>query len=280
MNVHPAYHKLLNKHYRQNVILFSVFGLTLMTVGMDFLYSSLQKTSFFISESILFSSFWLLFFPLLNIQFIISKRIRSIYAGFFIPVGMIAIHLLIYPFIVWFFSALFYSHAFEYMQTLRFSITEYFIKLILIYVLPIPVMFFYKNNCSTISAIPKKAEPHSTQYPTTLVVSDAYNRKIVLDIKEIFYFSANSPYIDIHHPTKKYLFTGTLKSLEPGLQALGFIRIHRSCIANLSKVDSYTSRKNGDYDLLLLDSTKLRVSRIYAAAFIAALKNVPRLRGI
>ena len=189
---------------------------------------------------------------------------------------MIIIHLLAYPAMVWLFSELFFGHTFPYVQSFNFGLTEHFIKLVILYGLPMPIMVLYHNIYSK-KAVPEKERPTSTNFITSLIVSDSSNRKIVIDTKEIFYFSANSPYINIHHQRKKYLQTGTLRSLENSLDVTLFIRIHRSCIVNISKVDSYTSRQNGDYDLKLSDGTPLRVSRNYAASFKAALDIFSRL---
>lgn len=199
------------------------------------------------------------------------------YAGIVISVMMIILHLFAYPAMVWLLSEIFYYHTFSYVQTLRFGFTEYFIKLVILYSVPIPVMMLYNNIYLKNLVSPEKVESISTNLLTSLIVSDIHNQKIVLDTKEIFYFCANSPYINIHQESKKYLHSETLRSLESRLDTTRFVRIHRSYIVNISKVNSYTSRQNGDYDLMLSDGTKLRLSRNYAAAFKVALENYPRL---
>lgn len=155
--------------------------------------------------------------------------------------------------------------------------TEHFIKLVILYGIPIPLVVLYNTIYLRNPVSPQLVEPVSTNFLISLIVSDINNQKIVIDTKEILYFSANSPYINIHHQTKKYLYTGTLRNMENRLDTSTFIRIHRSYIINLSKVDLYTSRQNGDYDLKLSDGTELRVSRNYAAAFKTALDKHSRL---
>ncbi|RYF37203.1 MAG: LytTR family transcriptional regulator, partial [Cytophagaceae bacterium] len=52
---------------------------------------------------------------------------------------------------------------------------------------------------------------------------------------------------------------------------------HKSCIVNITKVRSYQSRLNGDYDLLLSNEVVLRVSRNYASGFKTAFEGPHRL---
>lgn len=276
MTTNQAYQILENKQQRNIFVIACLLLLTLLTIGLDFLFSQIQNTSFYISESLLFGSFWLLFFPLLNIQFDLTKRSKKISVGIFIASVMITIHLFAYPVMVLFLSKFFYNHTFPYWQTFNFQLTEHFIKLIIIYFLPLPIILIYQNKLLKKQVI-EKTELSKQNFITSLIVSNANNKKIVIDTNEILYFSANSPYINIHHPVKRYLYSDTLKSLQIQLDNDQFIRIHKSYIVNISKVISYQSRLNGDYDLLLSDNTTLRVSRNYAATFKSAFEPQHRL---
>ena len=82
--------------------------------------------------------------------------------------------------------------------------------------------------------------------------------KIALNTIEI---TAATPYISIHLEKRKYLYSETLKTICDQLDNNTFIRIHKSTIVNISKVRSFKSRLNGDYDLLLTDGSSLRLSR-------------------
>ncbi|MEO6950025.1 MAG: LytTR family DNA-binding domain-containing protein [Ginsengibacter sp.] len=205
-----------------------------------------------------------------------TKRSKKISVGILVASMMITIHLFAYPFMVLFLSKVFYNHTFPYWQTFNFQLTEHFIKLIIIYFLPLPIMLVYENKLLKKQVI-EKTELLKRDFINSLIVSDFNNKKIVIDTSEILYFSANSPYINIHHPVKRYLYSDTLKSLHTQLDNDQFIRIHKSCIVNITKVISYQSRLNGDYDLLLSDKTTLRVSRNYAATFKSAFEVQHRL---
>lgn len=187
---------------------------------------------------------------------------------------MIIVHLFAYPAMVWLLSKAFYYHTFSYTQTFNYGLTEYLITLVILYSVPLPVLVL-NNNFYLQKTGPSETERKPiTNFLTSLIVSDCSNQKIVLNIKDVCFFAANSPYINIHLQRKKYLVAGTLKSLETSLDTARFIRVHRSFIVNISKVASYKSRQNGDYDLLLSDGTKLRVSRNYAASFKGAFRKL------
>lgn len=112
---------------------------------------------------------------------------------------------------------------------------------------------------------------------SSILISDNNFKKILLQVDDILYFSANSPYVNINHSSKKYLHTETLKSLEAQLDNKQFIRIHKSFIVNLSKITSIRSRQNGDYDITLSDNTVLRVSRNYAKDFKSGFSEIHHL---
>jgi hypothetical protein len=65
-------------------IRFRTFGFTVLvvcifgTLGLDWLTARLNQSSFYISESFMFSSFWWLFVPGLLLQFRLAHRFKSI----------------------------------------------------------------------------------------------------------------------------------------------------------------------------------------------------------
>jgi two-component system LytT family response regulator len=62
---------------------------------------------------------------------------------------------------------------------------------------------------------------------------------------------------------------GTLAQYEQRLAAHRFLRIHRACLVNLSRVKSVRPRSHGDRILVLEDGQRLEMSRHYAARFDA-----------
>ena len=241
--------------------------LCFITVALDLAFAYWQDTGFFLSESLLFSSFWLLFLPLFNMHLKLISATGSLGVRLLFTAAAAGTHLFAYPALVWLTSHCFYDHTFRYWQTFNFGLTEHFIKAVIIYSIPCVVGFFYKNSSSQKSDMPETTGVTAPASPASILVSDANNKKVSIAISDILYFSANPPYVNIHHPAKKYLHAGTLKSLEANLPSQTFARIHKSFLVNIHCVASYQSRLNGDYDLWLVDGTTLRVSRNYAAAF-------------
>ena len=254
-----------------------LLALIFVTVAVDFLFSKIQDTSFYISESLLFSTYWLLFFPLLGLQLKLVDRTKKLPFYLLITGQVTILHLLIYPLIIWLLSMTFFNHTFLYWQTFGFGVTEYLIKTGIIYSFTMAVIFIYKNRILTPTVITDGEYFLNQTFITSLIVSDTNNKKIVIQTNDILYFSANSPYINIHHTSKKYLNKQTLRSLETQLSADQFLRIHKSCIVNIYKVISYKSRLNGDYDLTLSDNTQLRLSRNYFQIFKSAMEGSHRL---
>ena len=237
-------------------------------VLLDFSFTIFRNSSFYFSESLLFSSYWLLFLPLLAIMQKTTKETARVEIVWLSAVLAIAMHLFLYPALVWLVSALFYYHTFNYWQTFNFALTAYFINTVTIYGLSAVAFTLLYKKPKTPQIIPVvKEEAEKQAFISSLLVTDHHNKKLLLPIKEVLYFSANSPYINIHHATKKYLYTETLKCLETQLDGHQFVRIHKSYIVNIGSIASIQSRQNGDYDISLSDSTILRVSRNYAGNF-------------
>jgi len=237
-----------------------------ITVFVDFLFAQHHQTSFYISESLLFSTFWFLFLPLLNMQTKLTLRTNKILTAPVIAALAVVIHLLAYPVIIWLLSTLFFQHSFPYGQTFSFAITEHLIKTVIVYGLAAPIIILYKNR-QTLKPITTEKVFDVIPAIRTIIVSDSGNKKTVIETADIIYFSASTPYTTIHHTNKKYLSAETLKALIIQLDDKLFIRIHKSHIVNIKMVVSYQSRLNGDYDATLTDGSILRVSRNYATDF-------------
>lgn len=265
MAIQQKYNTIQNKQNQNTIMVSCLFFLIVATIILDFIYSLFQNSSFFISESLLFSSFWLLFFPLTKLLLKLIQP-NKLWQNICFTALITCFHLSIYPALIWFLSKTFYYHTFPYWQTFNFGITEYAVKSILIYGFVVS-FFVYINKSQRRTMLPQEKQTLKQSFISSIITSDRNNKKIIIDVNEILYFSANSPYVNIFHLSKKYLHTETLKSLETQLDDKQFIRIHKSHIVNSDKIISIQSRKNGDYDVTLIDNTNLRMSRNYVAKF-------------
>jgi len=67
----------------------------------------------------------------------------------------------------------------------------------------------------------------------------------------------------------------TMKNMEARLSEQGFQRVHRSCIVNLTFVRELISSENGDYQIVLRDNTRVKLSRNYRDILYQRLNATP-----
>lgn len=233
----------------------------------DFSATWYQNSSFYLSESLLFSSYWLLFLPLMIFVLKMIKETEKLTLRLLLISVVIVLHLFFYPALVWTVSKIAYAHTFDYWQTFNFGLSAYFIKTVIIYGFFL-MTFTITNQKNHSLLVSKKVEKETNKQNVinSILVTDN-NKKLWLEVNDIFYFSSNTPYINVYHLNKKYLHSTTLKLLEAQLNNEQFVRIHKSYIVNIHKVSFIQSRQNGDYDVTLFDNSVLRISRSYAKNF-------------
>lgn len=257
---------------KKALLILSIFAgvFVLLAMAQDLLEADFKQSSFYISESFLFSSFWWLFVPFLYLQFKFSRLNKLTYFKRTLLAAVpIFLHLFAFPALVWIISRLFFYHTFRFAQTLQYELSSQLIKLILLYTIPVFIFRYFKSKIQQKEkSVDVETKVVNESYQSSFIVADGSRRMSIL-VEDIFYFTANSPYINIHHKTKKFLHSETLKSIAEKIDPNLFIRIHKSTIVNMQQVQSYVSRLNGDYDLTMKDGTELRISRNYAAAFKA-----------
>lgn len=86
---------------------------------------------------------------------------------------------------------------------------------------------------------------------------------IFLKTSEIDWIEAEGDYVKFHVAGRTHLMRGTMTSLEARLDPARFIRIHRSTIVNVDRLRKLSPSFEGEYEVVLLDGTKLRLSRGY-----------------
>lgn len=116
--------------------------------------------------------------------------------------------------------------------------------------------------------------PHPQALPETSggkrlerLLIKAGGRVIFLRVGEIDWIEAADYYVILHVGTKTHLLRETIASLETRLDHEQFLRIHRSTIVNLSRVQGWQAQANGDALLTLGDGTRLQCSRRRRKAF-------------
>lgn len=105
--------------------------------------------------------------------------------------------------------------------------------------------------------VPSPAEPAER-----LLVRRA-DRERFLPVERIDRIEAEGNYVRIHAGEETYLERRTLRSLEAQLDPARFLRIHRSHIVNVERIDRIEATFKGGYQVVLRDGTRLALSRTY-----------------
>jgi two-component system LytT family response regulator len=83
---------------------------------------------------------------------------------------------------------------------------------------------------------------------------------------DVDWIEAMDNYVRLHVGRQTHVMRGTLSHLEARLPTASFLRIHRSTIVNVDRVQEVQPWFAGDYVLILSDRTQLTTGRRYRAA--------------
>jgi two-component system LytT family response regulator len=104
------------------------------------------------------------------------------------------------------------------------------------------------------------------KYLDRLVIKSG-GRISFLKTQEIDWIEAQGKYVAIHTGKETHVVREGLSSLEGDLNPKKFLRIHRSTIVNLDRIQSLQPWFHGDCKVILYDGTKLMLSRHYRQRF-------------
>ncbi len=90
--------------------------------------------------------------------------------------------------------------------------------------------------------------------------------KAMVAVGDISHITAAGNYLEIHTASGTYLIRSTMKALQFQLNPNDFVRIHRSTLVAVSRIDTVSPRACGDYLLLLQCGTQVTVSKSYRNA--------------
>ena len=257
-------------------VLFVLSGVFLcivaLTIFQDLLESKRSGIDFHLNESILFKTVWFLFIPILVILYkrMKNERLDSYTKTTVLIVSAIAIHLLILPLIGVFFSVVFYEGRYDLYKFFSYTIAHDLYKLVVVY-----TTFVLGYKCFSNRTQIKESEASKLTLATIVINNGKENA--IINIEDILQITSATPYIFIHLENKQYLHSETLKSVCVQLDSNVFVRVHKSTVVNITKVSTFKSRLNGDYDLKLTNGELVRLSRTYAADFKNHFKASPQV---
>lgn len=253
------------------IIISACLVIIAVAIFQDFLHSKRYGHSFFFLESLLFKALWIYFPPLLFLLKSVLDKYQNktiVHMGSAVIVATL-IHIILVPLTIWSLSAIFRDQSYGIIKVLTFTLSNDLVKLLLIYGAFVLLLKYFDTNRK------KEAPTELGPTPQHLTVGSGKETTRV-QLSDILYIKAATPYIAIQMDKKQYLHSASLKSIMDKLDAR-FIRVHKSYIVNLDKVDSYKSRLNGDYDLTLQNEIEIRLSRNYVSEFRKRFELTPQL---
>ncbi len=109
------------------------------------------------------------------------------------------------------------------------------------------------------------------QFAYRIVVKDG-TKVTIIPVDKLDYIEAQDDYVELHSQKKSYLKQQTISSLESTLNPKQFVRIHRSAIVNIERVNRIEPYSKDSRVAILTDGTQLPVSRSGYARLTALLE--------
>ena len=107
----------------------------------------------------------------------------------------------------------------------------------------------------------REAEPAPERRDRLVIKSSG--RIYFVRTAEIDWCEAAGNYVRLHVGPQTHLVRGTMGHIESQLDPAQFVRVHRSTIVNVDRIQELRSSFNGEYVILLSDKTRLTLSRGY-----------------
>ena len=113
-----------------------------------------------------------------------------------------------------------------------------------------------------------RASPGQDLMPslTDRIPVKAHGRVMIVNVAEIDWVEADGDYVSVHVGAKSWLLRETIVAAEARLALSGFVRIHRSTLVNIYRVRELLPLSKGEFTVVLLDGTELKLSRNYRFA--------------
>ena len=102
--------------------------------------------------------------------------------------------------------------------------------------------------------------PRAVRYLDRIAV-ESKGKVRFIPVDDIDYIEASGPYAELVVGGRRHVIREALQTLEERLDPTRFMRVHRSAIVQLDRVDTLLRGAGGDYEIQLKDGTRLRVSR-------------------
>ncbi|MEQ8905248.1 LytTR family DNA-binding domain-containing protein [Ekhidna sp.] len=230
--------------------------MALLVFIQDYVDSSMNEKGYFVSDSLLFKIFWLLFIPCSMGWFWLHDFIKSSFkiriwiASIILSLVVSLVHLLSFASLVSFLSNTLTAYGWSFKGLFYEVLSGRAYIVVIVYL-------------SYAGIYPLLKERESSSHSRNEIKVKSGTKSFIIPTNEICWIAVEDAITRIKTTSRKYIYNGSLKNVIDQLDPKDFKQIHRSTVINLNEVDQLTSRLNGDYDLLMKDGTKLRLSRNY-----------------
>jgi DNA-binding LytR/AlgR family response regulator len=119
---------------------------------------------------------------------------------------------------------------------------------------------------------PETIEPGSSgEVPATISNGEPLKRLLIREGDRAFFLptqsiqriDAEGDYVRLHVASQSYRIRTTMSGLHKKLPSDQFLRLNRSSIVNVDQIAELQVGDHGDYDVLLRDGTRLKLSRLF-----------------
>ena len=111
-----------------------------------------------------------------------------------------------------------------------------------------------------LAALLREVQPAAPVFLTRIAV-ESRGRVRFVPVADVDYLAADGAYVEVHAGAETHLVRERMQDLEGRLDPAAFVRIHRSTIVRLDRVESLLIGSQGDYVARLADGTRLAVAR-------------------
>ena len=127
------------------------------------------------------------------------------------------------------------------------------------------------GDASPVRALADRAAEARSERPTRLVARRG-NRHYFVRVADVDWIEAVGNYVRLQTGESSHLIRETMRALEAKLDPAQFVRMHRSAIVAIDRIDGIQSRDAGEYVVTLRDGTRLVSSRAYSDRIRALLR--------
>jgi len=107
-------------------------------------------------------------------------------------------------------------------------------------------------------------EPAREQWLDRLVVKSAGTTRFIR-VADIDWIESAGVYVTLHIAAKELLYRAALNDLSRRLDPMRFVRVHRSAIVNIESVSHLEPMSHGEFEVVLKNGSRSRISRTYRA---------------